>query len=256
MRISRAAVRAAAVCALILVSAVSAGAAPPPGTIAKGRFAHGDRAISYYIYVPKGIGPTARAPLIVLLHGSGRNGSSLVEPWKDLADKEGVILVGPDSADTRQWKVLTDGPEPLCALVDELRKSLPIDARRVYLFGHSGGAVFSIYMSILESEYFAAMAIHAGALRTRDEYRSLDALTRKIPMMIVVGDGDPYFSVAAVTETAEAFKARGATVKIDVIAGHDHNYYGMAAKVNNSAWEFLKANVLDADPKYVERLIR
>jgi hypothetical protein len=29
-----------------------------------------------------------------------------------------------------------------------------------------------------------------------------------------------------------------------------------AAKVNKSAWEFLKAYVLDADPKYLPYLVR
>jgi poly(3-hydroxybutyrate) depolymerase len=249
-------IRAAAFCTLMLATAASLGAAPSPGKIARETFTYGDRAITYYLYVPKSVGPTSRAPLIVLLHGSGRNGSSLVEPWKDLADKEGVILVGPDAVDTRRWAVPADRPEPLCALVDELRKLLPVDARRVYLFGHSAGAVFAIYMSVLEPGYFAAMAVHAGALRSNDEYRSLDAMTGTIPMFIIVGDRDQFFPVAAVTRTAEAFKAKGMAVKVDVIAGHDHNYYGMAAKVNRSVWEFLKPNVLGADPKYVPFLVR
>jgi dienelactone hydrolase len=75
-------------------------------------------------------------------------------------------------------------------------------------------------------------------------------------MFIVVSDSDPFFPVAAVTETAAAFRARGSTVKVDVYAGHDHNYYGMSAKVNKAAWEFLEPCTLDADPKYVPYLVR
>ncbi len=256
MIINRRAVLAASVAVLALAVPMVLGAAPVPGKIAKQKFSFGDRQITYYLYVPKSIAPGASAPMIVLLHGSGRDGSSLVEPWKGLAEKEGVILVGPDSADTRQWKVPTDGPEPLCVLVEELRASLPVDRRRVYLFGHSGGAVFAIYMAVLEPEFFAAMAIHAGALRTSDEFRSLGAMPGKIPMFITVGDRDPYFPVAAVNETASAFKARGIDVRVDVIANHDHNYYGMSAKVNKTAWEFLKPHALDADPNYVAHVIR
>src|SRR5512140_608609 len=131
MKIARSCTRVATVCALILASAAVAATAPTPGKIEKEKFTFGDRAVTYYLYVPKGLGPTSRAPMVVLLHGSGHNGSSLVEPWKDLADQVGVILVGPESANTRQWKVPDDGPAPLCALVDELRKSLPVDARRI-----------------------------------------------------------------------------------------------------------------------------
>jgi predicted esterase len=47
----------------------------------------------------------------VLLHGSGRNGLSLVEKWKDLASKEGIILAGPDAANPNVWSPSEDGPD-------------------------------------------------------------------------------------------------------------------------------------------------
>ena len=46
-----------------------------------------------------------------------------------------------------------------------LKSKYPINPRRVYLFGHSAGASFALHMSLMESQYFAAAAIHAGALR-------------------------------------------------------------------------------------------
>lgn len=54
---------------------------------------------AYYLYVPSTIKPSSPAPLIVMLHGSGHVGMSLVEKWKDLAKKEGIIIAGPDSTD-------------------------------------------------------------------------------------------------------------------------------------------------------------
>src|SRR3984893_17778236 len=58
---------------------------------------------AYYLYVPSTIKPSSPAPLIVMLHGSGHVGMSLVEKWKDLAKKEGIIIAGPDSTDARLW---------------------------------------------------------------------------------------------------------------------------------------------------------
>ena len=52
---------------------------------------------AYYLYVPASVKVSSPAPLIVLLHGSGRVGNSLVEKWKELAKKEGFIIAGPDS---------------------------------------------------------------------------------------------------------------------------------------------------------------
>jgi len=50
----------------------------------------------YYTFVPEKL--TAPAPLLLLLHGSGRDGMSQIDEWKALAEKEGIILVAPDSA--------------------------------------------------------------------------------------------------------------------------------------------------------------
>src|SRR5882724_7395153 len=91
----------------------------------------------YFLYVPSTIKASSPAPLIVMLHGSGRVGMSLVEKWKDLAKKEGFIIAGPDSLDTRGWRSPDDGPDYLRDLVEELKTKYAINPRRVYLFGHS-----------------------------------------------------------------------------------------------------------------------
>src|SRR5436190_4903857 len=125
----------------------------------------GGKARAYYLFVPDKLTKEQPAPLLVLLHGSGRNGFSLIEKWKDLAKKERIILVGPDAINTQGWSSPVDGPDFLHDLITELQTKYPIDEHRIYLFGHSGGASFALYMALYESEYFAATAIHAGALR-------------------------------------------------------------------------------------------
>src|SRR5450759_1453870 len=141
---------------------------------------------AYYLYVPPTIKPSSPAPLIVMLQGSGHVGMSLVEKWKDLAKKEGIIIAGPDSTDPRSWSSPKDGPDFLHDLVEELKTKYPINPRRVYLFSHSAGAIFSLQMSLLESQYFAAAAVHAGALPPDGSL--IDLAQRKIPIFIQVGD--------------------------------------------------------------------
>ena len=149
---------------LLLVSA----SASASDDITKELITSNGKTRAYYLYVPSTIKPGSPAPLIVMLHGSGRVGMSLVEKWKDLAKKEGFIIAGPDSLDTRVWGMPQDGPDFLRDLVEELKAKYPINPRRVYLFGHSGGAIFALMMSLMESEYFAACAVHAGALPPND----------------------------------------------------------------------------------------
>ena len=71
---------------------------------------------TYYTFVPERL--TAPAPLLLLLHGSGRDGMSQIDEWKALAEKEGIILVAPDSANSREWNMNTDGPEFLHDIVE------------------------------------------------------------------------------------------------------------------------------------------
>ncbi|MFY9556019.1 MAG: dienelactone hydrolase family protein [Blastocatellia bacterium] len=203
---------------------------------------------SIYLFVPESVKSGMPAPLIILLHGSGRNGLSLADKWKDLASKEGIILVGPDSIDSSRWSSPVDGPDFLRDVVENVKTRYTINPRRVYLFGHSGGAVFALYMSLFESKYFAATAIHAGALRQQDAAIAL--AKRKTPIAMFVGTRDRFFPVEDVRGTRDDLNKQGFAVALTELPGHDHNYYDLASKINTSAWEFLKKHELDEDPQY------
>lgn len=204
---------------------------------------------AYYLLVPEKLTAASPAPLIVLLHGSGRNGLSLVEKWKELAQKEKVVIVGPDSLDSRGWRVPEDGPDYIHELVSALKAKYPINARRVYLFGHSAGAGQALYLSLLQPEYFAATAVHAGALN-KDGYLLIERAKRKIPIAIFVGTKDDLFPLPVVRATRDALNAGGFSSELTEIKGHTHWYYDRAPEINRSAWDFLKRHELGAEPNY------
>ena len=232
---------------LLIILLLSFSSAFAKDDITKELMTSGGKTRVYYLYVPSTIkGPS---PLIIMLHGSNRTGVTLVEKWKDYAKKEGFIIAGPDATDLRGWGTPQDGPDFLHDLAEELKSKYPVNARRVYLFGHSAGAIFAIQMSLMESQYFAATAIHAGAL-AKDDLGLMDLAKRKIPISIQVGDSDELFPVKIVRETRDALKAKGFPVDMIEIENHDHWYYDKAAKFNQTAWEFLKKYELDADPFY------
>jgi predicted esterase len=204
---------------------------------------------TYYLFVPASA--KASAPLVVLLHGSGHNGLSLMEKWKDLAEREGFILAGPDSSDPRGWRVPEDGPEFIRDLVETLKQKHPVNPRRVYLFGHSAGAVFALSLSMMESEYFAATSIHAGSWRRESDFSVIRYATRKTPLSIFVGDKDAFFPVDSVRATESALKQNGfGTVEVTVLKNHTHWYYDVAADINRDAWGFLRKHELSGEPKY------
>jgi poly(3-hydroxybutyrate) depolymerase len=204
---------------------------------------------AYYLYVPDKLSASKPVPLLIVLHGSNRNGITLVEKWKDLAAKEGFIVAGPDSSNLASWRTPEDGPDFLRDLVEALKAKYPINPRRVYLFGHSAGAGHALYMSLFESQYFAATAIHAGAL-PRQSYSYIDDAKRKIPVAIWVGTVDQSFPLQVVRATRDAMNERGFAVQLTEIPNHDHWYYDLAPKINREAWEFLKKYELTQDPQY------
>jgi predicted esterase len=205
---------------------------------------------AYYLMVPDSAKSPASVPMIVLLHGSGRNGLSLMEKWKELASREGIIIAGPDSLDPQGWQIPGDGPAFIHDLVEALRAKYPVNPRRIYLFGHSAGAVFALNMSMMESEYFAATAVHAGSWRTERELSARDYAKRKTPLAIIVGDRDAFFPPPSVKATEAALLERGFTVEVKVMKGHDHWYYDLAPQINRDAWDFLKRRELNEDPRY------
>lgn len=204
---------------------------------------------TYYIFVPDTVKVSVPAPLIVVLHGSGDDGQMPVKRWKDFAKKEGIIIVGPDASDRQMWRIPEDAPQFIYEMLESLKTKHNIDPRRVYLFGHSGGAIVALYLALLESEYFAAAAVHAGAMRPEDA-DFIGRTKRKIPLSLFVGTKDPLFPVADVRQTREMLTSRGFDVEMNLIVNHTHDYSQRSAEINLMIWDFFKQHRLDKDPVY------
>lgn len=219
--------------------------------VSKQTIESGAKQRTYLLLVPETATPEHPAPLLVLLHGSGRNGQSIMDKWKDFGNKGGVILIAPDAIATRGWSVPADGPDFLHDVISEVKAKHPVDSRRMYLFGHSAGAGFALYMGLFESEYFAAVAIHAGGLRA-DDNDIVERAPRKIPIYMAVGTVDRLVPLEGVRATRDMLAKNGFEVQLIEMKGHDHWYYDLAPTINAAAWEFLKPRRLSEDPRYTQ----
>lgn len=204
---------------------------------------------TYYVSAPDaGSGPF---PLVVLLHGSGGDGAQMIDRWKAIAAQESIALAAPNSLHSAEgWTLRDDGPDFIHAVILAALANHPVDPRRLYLFGQSGGAVYALNLGLLESEYFAAVAFHAGGWRNPAEYKFADYARRKIPIAMYVGDEDEYFSVGSVQATERALAQRGLPVELHLLAGRRHAYTDVPDDFNGTVWKFLKANSLADAPKF------
>lgn len=204
---------------------------------------------TYYLYVPDGgAGPL---PMVVLLHGSGGNGLFMLQRWQDIATREHIVLLAPDSRRTDVgWDIHNDGPDYIHAAIHAVAADHAIDFHRLYVFGQSGGAVYALNLAMLESEYFAAVAYHAGGWRKPAEYKFADYAKRKIPLAAFVGDKDEYFSVESVQATENILKQHGIPAELHLLPGGIHAYSEVPKDFHDTVWNFLKANALIDIPKY------
>jgi poly(3-hydroxybutyrate) depolymerase len=201
---------------------------------------------TYYLLEPAGREP---APLVLLLHGTGGTGRELVERWSRLAGRERLILAAPASSDSVGWRVPRDGPDLFRDVVDAVAARRPIVRGRIYLVGYSAGGDAALFSSLAQSEYFAASAILAAALRPR-QYPLIDLAARRIPIAVFAATLDAAYPLAEVRGTRDAFEARGFPIDYVELKGRDHGYVGASDDVVDRAWAFLRTHRLDGDPVY------
>jgi predicted esterase len=105
------------------------------------------------------------------------------------------------------------------------------------------GGYLAYDAAMYQSEYFAAVAVHAAAIDPEFE-GILSKATRRIPIAIFIGDEDPLVPIAGVRWTRDRLRQAGFPVEYEEIAGHDHHYEQVADRLNSEIWRFFEAHPL------------
>ncbi|MGH7533546.1 MAG: alpha/beta fold hydrolase [Gemmatimonadales bacterium] len=230
---------------LLLLGSVLLGVGPPTVLAAQGldgshAIRCGDSTYRYVLYAPHHDVP---APVLVLLHGAGDIPESMVDAWQRLAGREGIILLAPALPRVAAFEAVA--PAVFRCMVEDVKRLTLVDPRRVYLFGHSMGGYLGYDAALLESGYFAAAAVHAMGIAP-DYTWIIGRASRKIPIAIYIGDRDQFIPLKGVQHTRDLLVADSFPVHYVELAGHDHDYYALAGRINADAWKFLRAHTLPA----------
>jgi poly(3-hydroxybutyrate) depolymerase len=176
------------------------------------------------------------SPAVVLLHGAGDHADTFIETWKQIAREKHIVLIAPELP--REPKFEQAAPSVFRCMVEDAKQLAAVDPRRIYVFGHSMGGYLAYDAAMFDSEYFAAVAVHA--MRIDDDYTwILGRAKRKTPIAIYIGDSDQFFPVVRVRQTRDLLVKSGFPVHYVELKGHDHNYYDLADSINTDAWKFL-----------------
>ena len=185
----------------------------------------------WYEVVPEG---RSDMPLVILLHGSGRDGLSLVEMWKDVAAREGVALLAPDGIGN-EWSFSEADAPFLAMVVDRMAQAHGIDRNRVYLFGHSAGAVYGQYLLNRVEGPWSAAVLHAGYAPTKIMRPPMTAK----PFRLYLGTKDHIFAVENARTTAKTLATMGHDTELMLIPGHTHWLYQVGPQIAADAWMWL-----------------
>jgi predicted esterase len=197
-------------------------------------FRHGTTLVPLHTYAPKSVEKGTPLALVVALHGSSGDENSFFEGYgagklRELAEERGFIVAAPE-----QGAGFGDGKR-FDALLESLSRDFVIDANRVYVIGHSMGASAAAQLAASRRTRVAAVACFAG----KTDSASADIA----PVLVVVGENDPFCNAKTTADEVEAARASGAPIELRTAAGQGHTL--SVARMLPDAVDWLLAHERD-----------
>lgn len=191
----------------------------------------------YYYYLPKIC--NEQTPVIIALHGSARDGYSMIDTWAKLARDRSVIIVAPTGFNNN-WSYGKEDYEFIQYCLKEVLSSQGFSLKKPCLFGHSSGGVFALLLAANYPNSFQNVAVHAAALPEKLKFSAKGKDKYKNSRVgIFLGDHDDVFSIYQAENTLKRLERTGLRVKLFIFGDHNHWYYADANKINEYIWDFF-----------------
>jgi predicted esterase len=206
----------------------------------------------YRVYVPKAYSPAAGAPLVIALHGLGGNEDSFFDQYSklppQLAEKHGFLLAAPNgfrvdgfygatmmsSGDAAARRRVEYSEKDVLEVLRIMKATYKVDESRIYLIGHSMGAIGTWALGSKYPDIWAAMVPFSGVGSP-----ALAERMKAIPQFVVHGDADATVNVSGSRNMVAALKKAGANVTYLEIPGGSHT--DVVVPNLPKAFEFLAA---------------
>jgi predicted esterase len=172
------------------------------------------------------------SPLIVLLHGSGRDGRAMLDMWKVAARSRGLTLIAPNALGN-SWK--PEDAATVLAAIEDAQDRYSTDPDQVYLFGHSAGAIIAQYFANHVDGPWRAVATHGGYLQAD----ALQPVADGVPIRAYLGSSDTGFNPFDGRKTAQKFADVGHPSEFHLIPEHGHWYYEIGPRISAEATDWF-----------------
>lgn len=189
----------------------------------------------YRVYVPKTYSATAGAPLVIALHGLGGNEDSFFDQYSrvtpQLAEQHGFLLAAPNgfrvdgfygssimgSGDAAARRRVEYSEKDVLEVLRLMKAAYNVDESRIYLIGHSMGAIGTWALGAKYAGTWAALVPFSGVGAP-----ALAERMKAIPQFVVHGDNDATVNVSGSRNMVAALKKAGANVTYVEIPGGSH----------------------------------
>lgn len=179
--------------------------------------------------------PADARAVVVLIHGRGSDGPSMIEMTTGITDDADVAWIAPTAANNTwypdgfmaEW----DGNQPwidhtlnlFTKLLDRLNAD-GVSDERIVLMGFSQGAAVAAEMALRRPRPYGAVVVFTGGYigppgTSWDPPSGIEG----VPVFIGTSDVDEWVPLARVEETAAVFSAAGANLDYRVFEGKGHD---------------------------------
>ena len=193
--------------------------------------------VPYRTYVPTTYTGAKAFPLIIALHGLGGTEDAFFDNYEKklppLAESHGYIVasplgyrvdgsygwgVGTPPADPNTKRTQDFSEQDVLQVLARVRQLYKIDDARIYLMGHSMGAIGTWKIAPKYPDIWAAIAPFSGSGATETLER-----IRNVPEIIVHGDADPTVNVGGSRAMVAKLKELGTEFKYIEVPGGLHS---------------------------------
>ena len=187
--------------------------------------------VPYRLYAPSSLGP-GPAPLLVALHGAGTSEAAFLEGYgagklRDLAEAGRFVVATPFTNGIMRSAANLD------RLIDSVAGRYRIDRGRVYLLGHSLGAMTAWRFAQERPMLVAGVVCLAGAAPVTAAREQ----ARRLPRTLVVGAAlDQLVAAARLKQAVDAARAIGWAVQYRELADYGHTLMVGAALADAIQW--------------------
>jgi len=189
----------------------------------------------YRVYVPKGYVPSKATPLVIALHGLGGNEDGFFDNYEklppQLSEKHGFLLAAPmgfrrdgfygsglmGGTDVASRRRSEYSEKDVLEVLRLMKAAYNVDESRIYLMGHSMGAIGTWALGAKYPQTWAALVSFSGTGAP-----ALADSMKNIPQFVVHGDADNTVNVSGSRNMVAALKKLNANVTYLEVAGGSH----------------------------------